>query len=136
MLLDSSTSRDRLALRTVPSPVHVGHAPAAERVPLLRRAALLLRPQRRYRHPVARQQHIRVLPPLPQRRVRRFVPERLPEVAMLDGEYGQDDLAMGVPCILNETGLEAVIELPLDETEMAQFLQSSQTVRADIARLK
>jgi malate dehydrogenase len=60
----------------------------------------------------------------------------LPCVAILDGEYGQTDLAMGVPCILDEMGLEAVVELPLDQTEMAQFLQSSETVRGDIARLK
>jgi malate dehydrogenase len=57
-------------------------------------------------------------------------------VAILDGEYGQPDLAMGVPCILDEAGLAAVVELPLDQTEMAQFRQSAETVRGDIARLK
>ena len=59
----------------------------------------------------------------------------LPCVAILDGEYGQRDIAMGVPCVLDRRGLATVVELPLDEAELAQFTQSAATVRADIARL-
>lgn len=59
----------------------------------------------------------------------------LPCVAILDGEYGQRDIAMGVPCVLDRGGLATVVELPLDEAELAQFTQSAATVRADIARL-
>jgi malate dehydrogenase len=29
----------------------------------------------------------------------------MPSVAMLEGEYGQQDIAMGVPCILTHNGL-------------------------------
>lgn len=60
----------------------------------------------------------------------------LPSVALLEGEYGESDIAMGVPCILSERGLDSVIELPLNELERQQFKQSAATVRADIERLQ
>jgi len=59
----------------------------------------------------------------------------LPTVALLDGEYGQLDLAMGVPCVLSEQGVERIIDLELDSDEMKLFNQSAQTVREDIARI-
>ncbi|MEN8176550.1 MAG: malate dehydrogenase, partial [Pseudomonadota bacterium] len=43
----------------------------------------------------------------------------LPCVAILEGEYGYRDIAMGVPCILGHGGLESVVELDLDEGETA-----------------
>ena len=60
----------------------------------------------------------------------------LPCVAILQGEYGEHDLAMGVPCLLSHRGLERVIELDLDAGESAMFRESAAGVRADIARLK
>jgi malate dehydrogenase len=59
----------------------------------------------------------------------------LPCVAILEGEYGQEDIAMGVPCVLGHGGMERVIELPLDEQEAAAFATSAAGVRADIGRL-
>jgi malate dehydrogenase len=59
----------------------------------------------------------------------------MPCVALLDGEYGERDIAMGVPCILNERGLAEVVELDLTDEERANFDQSIGSVRADIARL-
>jgi len=59
----------------------------------------------------------------------------LPGVAVLDGEYGERDLCMGVPIVLGERGMERVIDLPLTAEEQAQFKQSVASVRADIARL-
>jgi malate dehydrogenase len=59
----------------------------------------------------------------------------MPCVALLDGEYGERDIAMGVPCILDESGISDVVELPLDEAERANFEQSAAAVRADIERL-
>lgn len=56
-------------------------------------------------------------------------------VALLEGEYGQTDLAMGVPCVLGEKGVESVVELDLNEREQADFDRSVAAVRADIARL-
>jgi len=59
----------------------------------------------------------------------------LPCVALLQGEYGEQDLAMGVPCVLAKGGLEKVVELALNEQEARQFAASVAAVRADIARL-
>ncbi|MBK1641053.1 malate dehydrogenase [Chromatium okenii] len=60
----------------------------------------------------------------------------LPCVALLDGEYGERDLAMGVPCILSAHGIESIVELELNAAEHADFAQSAQAVRADIERLR
>lgn len=59
----------------------------------------------------------------------------LPCVAMLEGEYGETDIAMGVPCILNQTGMSRVIELDLTADEKAMFGESAGAVRADIKLL-
>jgi malate dehydrogenase len=59
----------------------------------------------------------------------------LPCVAMLEGEYGETDIAMGVPCLLNETGMSRVIELDLTAEEKAMFAESAGAVRADIKLL-
>jgi malate dehydrogenase len=60
----------------------------------------------------------------------------LPCVAMLEGEYGEADIAMGVPCILSEHGMDSVVELDLNDEERASFSRSVTAVRADIERLK
>lgn len=59
----------------------------------------------------------------------------LPCVALLDGEYGQRDVAMGVPCVLSRAGLRRVIELDLNDVELAAFAASAGGVLEDIARL-
>ncbi len=59
----------------------------------------------------------------------------LPCVAILQGEYGQDDVAMGVPCLLTNIGLAKVVDLDLNDAEMAMFTESASSVRADIGRL-
>ena len=59
----------------------------------------------------------------------------LPCVAMLDGEYGYKDIAMGVPVILGSRGMEKVIELPLTDTERQLMEQSARQVRKDLDSL-
>ncbi len=59
----------------------------------------------------------------------------LPCVALLEGEYGEQDVAMGVPCVLDERGLVSVIELDLNAKERAFFDRSVASLRADAARL-
>ncbi len=59
----------------------------------------------------------------------------LPCVAILDGEYGQQAVAMGVPVILGQHGMESVVQLTLNEAEVAAFTQSAEMVRADLARI-
>lgn len=60
----------------------------------------------------------------------------LPSVAILNGEYQETDIAMGVPCVLGDDGLEKVIELELNDEEMALFKASVTTIREDLQRLK
>ena len=60
----------------------------------------------------------------------------LPCVAILDGEYGQKGICMGVPVILGSGGMEQVVELELNEDESGEFVRSAEHVRADLARLK
>jgi malate dehydrogenase len=59
----------------------------------------------------------------------------LPCVVPLQGEYGQRDIAMGVPCVLAGNGLVRVVELELNDRESAAFAESAAGVRADIAKL-
>lgn len=60
----------------------------------------------------------------------------MPSVAILQGEYGETDIAMGVPCVLSEDGVEQVLELSLNEQEAEDFRVSAAAVAADISRLK
>lgn len=60
----------------------------------------------------------------------------LPAVAILEGEYGRSDIAMGVPCMLGDDGLERVVELRLDIEEKAMFDASADQVERDIEEMK
>jgi len=60
----------------------------------------------------------------------------MPCIGILDGEYDQQhEMAMGVPAVLDETGLIKIIELSLNKQERADFQRSAEMVRADIDRL-
>jgi len=59
----------------------------------------------------------------------------LPCVCVLDGEYRRSDVTVGVPAVLGQDGMEKVIELELDETEQASFLESIDDIHAVIAQL-
>ncbi len=49
--------------------------------------------------------------------------------ALLDGEYGEKDLCIGVPCILGRNGIEKIVEFELTDAEMDLFRASAQAVR-------
>jgi malate dehydrogenase len=55
---------------------------------------------------------------------------------MLDGEYNQSDICMGVPCIIGKNGIEQILDIKLNEKEQAAFNKSSDAVRAMNAELK
>lgn len=59
----------------------------------------------------------------------------LPTVAILKDEYGETDLAMGVPCVLGEAGMERVITLDLNDEEQEMFAKTISEIKQDIARL-
>ncbi len=57
----------------------------------------------------------------------------MPVSALLDGEYGEHDIYIGVPGIIGKNGVERVLELPLSEEEKAQFHQCCEDVRVNMA---
>jgi len=52
-----------------------------------------------------------------------------PVCAMLDGEYGMKNIALGVPVKLGKNGIEEIIELKLNKDEMDLLEESSGHVR-------
>lgn len=48
--------------------------------------------------------------------------------ALLDGEYGEKDLCIGVPCILGKGGIEKIVEFDLNDAEKELFHKSAQAV--------
>jgi L-lactate dehydrogenase len=44
--------------------------------------------------------------------------------AYLDGEYGQNDIFIGVPAVVNRDGVRQVVELKLNDEEQAKFVNS------------
>lgn len=59
-----------------------------------------------------------------------------PACAYLKGEYGFEDIYLGVPVIIGKNGVERVIELELDEDDAARFNDSEKEVRGNVEVLK
>jgi malate dehydrogenase len=59
----------------------------------------------------------------------------LPCTALLQGEYGIDDLYMGVPVKLGAGGVEEIVELDLTDAERAALDESAAAVREVVAVL-
>jgi malate dehydrogenase len=57
----------------------------------------------------------------------------LPCAAHLTGEYGLNDLYVGVPTVIGAGGAERIIEFPLDDNERAMFAKSAESVKGLIA---
>jgi malate dehydrogenase len=57
----------------------------------------------------------------------------IPVIALLQGEYGYDNLFMGVPVVLGGDGIEKVFELELTADEKAALEKSAVSVRNVIA---
>ncbi|MEO6135538.1 MAG: malate dehydrogenase [Ginsengibacter sp.] len=53
----------------------------------------------------------------------------MPCCVMLDGEYGQTDICMGVPVVIGKNGWEKIIDFKLNEEEQAAFSKSADAVR-------
>ena len=45
----------------------------------------------------------------------------MPASMLLEGEYGEENVFAGVPCVIGKNGVEEVIELPLTVEEKAKF---------------
>ena len=53
----------------------------------------------------------------------------IPCSVMLDGEYGQKDICLGVPCIIGKNGIEKIVDVSLTDAEKAKFEQAASAVR-------
>ena len=56
----------------------------------------------------------------------------VPVSTLLEGEYGYDDVCIGVPCVLGHEGMEKIIELKLDAREKQIFDLGVQSVKSAI----
>ena len=54
----------------------------------------------------------------------------LPCITMLEGEYGQSDIAISVPVMLGENGVEKIIELNFTDEEQQAFDTSAQVIKS------
>jgi malate dehydrogenase len=60
----------------------------------------------------------------------------LPCSAWLQGEFGQKDLYLGVPCLLGEGGLEKIVEVELNDEEQAMLMNSVEHVKSTVEALR
>ena len=54
----------------------------------------------------------------------------LPAIAYLEGEYGYNDLYLGVPTVIGGNGIESIIELPLTADEKSALDKSVESVQS------
>lgn len=60
----------------------------------------------------------------------------MPASAQLTGEYGEEGLFAGVPCLIGKNGVEEIIELPLTDEEKAKFHKCCDDIRRNMEALK
>ncbi len=60
----------------------------------------------------------------------------IPSCVYLDGEYGLNDICIGVPAIIGRNGVEKIVEIELNEEEKAKFAASAEAVTKTNAILK
>jgi len=56
--------------------------------------------------------------------------------ALLEGEYGLNDLCIGVPCVIGKNGIEQILEIELSDAEKAKLAKSAEGVSATNGDLK
>ena len=54
----------------------------------------------------------------------------IPCSVFLEGEYGQNDICIGVPCIIGKNGVDSILEIELDNHETEKFNKSADAVRS------
>jgi malate dehydrogenase len=59
-----------------------------------------------------------------------------PASVFLQGEYGLSDICFGVPVVLGKDGIERIIELDLNQEEMAMMQKSADLIRNTMSHLQ
>ena len=60
----------------------------------------------------------------------------IPCSVFLDGEYQQEDLCIGVPCIIGKNGFESIVDVKLNDVEQEKFDLSAAAVKTMNEALK
>ncbi|MDL2223494.1 malate dehydrogenase [Bacteroidales bacterium OttesenSCG-928-M11] len=53
----------------------------------------------------------------------------IPSCVYLEGEYGQNDICIGVPAIIGRNGVEEIVDIKLNDEEKSLFEKSAEAVR-------
>lgn len=53
----------------------------------------------------------------------------IPASVLLEGEYGQEDITLGVPVIVGRNGIEKIVSIQLNDQEKEAFSKSAEAVR-------
>ncbi len=49
--------------------------------------------------------------------------------ALLEGEFGLNDISIGVPCLIGKNGIEQIVEIELSDAEKAKISESAEGVK-------
>ncbi len=60
----------------------------------------------------------------------------IPASVVLEGEYGEDDVAMGVPVRIDQNGVFEIHKVNLDDTESSSLKKSSEKIRNHIQSIR
>jgi len=60
----------------------------------------------------------------------------IPASVVLEGEYGEDDVAMGVPVRIDQNGISEIQKVKLDDTESSSLKKSSEKIRNHIQSIR
>ena len=56
----------------------------------------------------------------------------LPVSTLLSGQYGLNDICLGLPCVVGKDGIKHILEIPLDENELERLTQSAEKLSSII----
>jgi len=60
----------------------------------------------------------------------------LPVSVVMDGEYGISDVALSVPCVINNKGIVTTLTPPLSEEELEKMKHSAEVLKGVIAQIE
>ena len=60
----------------------------------------------------------------------------IPCSVYLEGEYGQEDICIGVPCIIGKNGIDSIVDVQLNSADQEKFQKSAAAVRTMNEALK
>ena len=60
----------------------------------------------------------------------------LPVSTTLQGEYGIEDIAISVPCIIGQEGVQSILEIPLTDEEKNKLKSSAESLKEIICNLE